>query len=410
MRSLLLFCLAAGMLVACGTPAPDKTGPTAGAPSPLPIPTQFSLGICSDARQPTPDPGETSLFPRIEKVDHILGKSEAYVTVLVYSDFQCAACAQVATLLKSFVEKYPGQVRVVFRHFPLETLHDKAALAAQAAEAAALQGKFWQMHDLLFAKQADWQNLKLEEFQKWLVGQSKVLGLEQARFETDLVSPAVVSAIKKTWEDGQKIKLPGTPVILVNGEIMKWQVNLLDQLEGFVLLAMLPQKQFSDCPPVVISPQKQYAATLKTTQGEVTIKLFTDKAPNTVNNFIFLAREGWYDNIPFHRVIPGFIAQTGDPTGTGLGGPGYFTPNEKNPGLRFDRAGMVGMANSGPDTNGSQFFITLAPASQLDKDFTIFAQVISGMDVLAKLKPHDPSGTALQAQPDMLVSVSIEEK
>jgi len=134
-----------------------------------------------------------------------------------------------------------------------------------------------------------------------------------------------------------------------------------------------------------------------------------DKAPNTVNNFVFLAQKGWFDNIPFHRVTPGFIAQTGDPTGTGLGGPGYFISNEKN-NILYDRAGMLGMANSGPDTNGSQFFITLAPASQLNKDYPAFGQVVTGMDVLARLTPHDPTDYASLTRADMLITVTIEAR
>jgi cyclophilin family peptidyl-prolyl cis-trans isomerase/protein-disulfide isomerase len=410
MRNVIIILFALSLLVACGAPAPAGSSSRTSTPGPSPVPTQLRLGVCTDARQPTPNPNETSLFPPVGTQEHILGAKDAYVTIVVYSDFQCAACAKLALLLKSFVEKYPQDVRVVFRQFPLETLHDKAALAAQASEAAALQGKFWEMHDFLFAQQAEWQNQKSADFQKWLIAKSANLGLEQTRFETDLANPAIVSSVQKSWEDGQKIKLPGAPVILVNGEIIKWQVNLFDQLEGYVLMAMLPKKQFSSCPPVVITLEKQYTARLKTSQGEVLVKLFADKAPNTVNNFVFLARKGWYDNVPFHRVISGFVAQTGDPTGTGLGGPGYFIPSEKNTSLLYDRAGMVGMTNSGPDTNGSQFFITLAPAAHLNRGFPIFGEVISGMDVLNRLTPHDTSSNASLTQPDLLLSVTIEEK
>ena len=114
--------------------------------------------------------------------------------------------------------------------------------------------------------------------------------------------------------------------------------------------------------------------------------------------------------MPFHRVVPGFMARTGDPTGTGLGGPGYFIPNETSSSLRFDRAGLVGMVNSGPDTNGSQFFITLGAAPQLNNDYTIFGQVLNGMDALTRLTPRDPTSGEALPEPDMLISVTIEEK
>ena len=266
------------------------------------------------------------------------------------------------------------------------------------------------MHDFLFTNQAKWQNQKPDEFQKWLVDQSTKLGLDKSRFETDLSSPEVAAIAKKAWDDGLKIQLPGAPIILVNGEIIKWQSTLFEGLESVILLAMLPEKQFNTCPPVVIDLSKQYNARLKTSKGEFIIRLFTDKAPNTVNNFVFLAQKGWYENVPFHLVIPGLMARTGDPSGTGLGGPGYFIPNEIRSSLRFDRAGMVGMANSAPDINGSQFFITYAPAPDLDGQYTIFGQVLKGMDVLESLTPRDPSEGVNLPPGDKIISVTIEEK
>ncbi len=111
----------------------------------------------------------------------------------------------------------------------------------------------------------------------------------------------------------------------------------------------MQDNMYSDCPPMTIDTSKDYTATLKTDMGDVVVQLFADKAPMAVNNFIFLAREGWYDNVPFHRVIPGFVAQAGDPSGTGYGGPGYTFGNEVDPSLRFDKAGVLGMANAGPE-------------------------------------------------------------
>jgi cyclophilin family peptidyl-prolyl cis-trans isomerase len=169
------------------------------------------------------------------------------------------------------------------------------------------------------------------------------------------------------------------------------------------------QKQFTQCPSFNVNPQKQYIATLHTEKGDIVIQLFPDKAPLAVNSFVFLARQGWFDSVMFHRVIPGFMAQTGDPSGTGKGNPGYFFNNEISD-LKFDKPGMVGMANNGPDTNGSQFFITYASAAHLDGGYTIFGQVISGLDVAEQLTPRDPDqGTALQAG-DKILSVDIEEK
>jgi peptidylprolyl isomerase/peptidyl-prolyl cis-trans isomerase B (cyclophilin B) len=139
----------------------------------------------------------------------------------------------------------------------------------------------------------------------------------------------------------------------------------------------------------------------KTEVGDFAAQLFAVEAPLTVNNFVFLARQGYYDNTTFHRVLPGFMAQGGDPTGTGAGGPGYTFEDEFTPSLRFDRPGLLAMANRGPNTNGGQFFITYAPTPHLDGLHTIFGEVVEGMEVLEALTPRDPlsnpgfSGTAL---------------
>jgi cyclophilin family peptidyl-prolyl cis-trans isomerase len=135
---------------------------------------------------------------------------------------------------------------------------------------------------------------------------------------------------------------------------------------------------------------KQYSATFKmATGGEFVAQLFPDKAPKTVNNFVFLARNGFYDGTTFHRVIDGFMAQGGDPTGTGTGGPGYAFEDEFSD-LTFDQPGLLAMANSGPNTNGSQFFITFVPTPHLDGKHTIFGQVIEGMDVVEGITRRDP--------------------
>ncbi|MBU4224733.1 MAG: peptidylprolyl isomerase [Chloroflexi bacterium] len=194
--------------------------------------------------------------------------------------------------------------------------------------------------------------------------------------------------------------LQGTvlPILLVNGQPYRGLADF-DSLDQTVRLYALIERQFSACPPLTIDPLKQYLATLHTARGEVVIQLYADKTPFTVNNFVFLARHGWYDGITFHRVLPGFMAQTGDPSGTGMGNPGYLFSDEIDSSLRFDKPGLVAMANAGPNTNGSQFFITYGPASHLDGGYTIFGQVIRGMEVLAALTDRDP-----------LLNVTIEEK
>jgi cyclophilin family peptidyl-prolyl cis-trans isomerase len=167
-------------------------------------------------------------------------------------------------------------------------------------------------------------------------------------------------------------------------------------------------KQYSAPPPLAIDPKKKYTVTIRTTKGVVIADLFADRAPITVNNFVFLAREGFYDGVTFHRVIPGFMAQTGDPTGTGRGGPGYSWDDEPAAlQLKHDRPGTLSMANAGPNTNGSQIFITYAPTPHLDGKHAVFGRVTAGMDVLQGLRPRDPQR---DRQPgDAITSIRIDE-
>ena len=166
--------------------------------------------------------------------------------------------------------------------------------------------------------------------------------------------------------------------------------------------------QWSAPPPMEIDPRKTYEAVFMTEAGDFSVRLFSEQAPVTVNNFVFLAKQGYYNDTTFHRVLPGFMAQGGDPTGTGAGGPGYSFEDEFHPDLEFDRPGLLAMANRGPNTNGGQFFITYVPTPHLDGLHTIFGEVIQGEEVVNNLTPRDPL-----ANPDYLgdglISVVIIE-
>jgi peptidyl-prolyl cis-trans isomerase B (cyclophilin B) len=161
-------------------------------------------------------------------------------------------------------------------------------------------------------------------------------------------------------------------------------------------------------PEMEIDPKKSYQAVLKTDKGDITVQLFAEKTPRTVNNFIFLARQGFYDGTIFHRVITDFMAQGGDPTGTGMGGPGYRFSDEFSSSLRHNKPGILSMANAGPNTNGSQFFITHVATPWLDNKHSIFGQVTKGMDVLLSIPARDPSKRDAPAV--KLVSVTILEQ
>ena len=148
---------------------------------------------------------------------------------------------------------------------------------------------------------------------------------------------------------------------------------------------------------------------IETTLGNIEAELFAQDAPKTVDNFVTLAKKGYYDGILFHRVIPGFMIQTGDPTGTGTGGPGYKFNDEFSPKLKHDKAGIFSMANAGPNTNGSQFFITLAPTAWLDKKHSVFGQVTAGMDVVQAIAAVSKDGRDKPLKPVSMKKVVVAE-
>ena len=172
------------------------------------------------------------------------------------------------------------------------------------------------------------------------------------------------------------------------------------------VFANIPVASQYDAPPMKIDLSREYYATVVMANGRrFVIQLYPDKAPITVNSFVFLSCKGFFDGVTFHRVLDGFMAQGGDPTGTGMGGPGYEFVNEDSD-LTFDKAGVVAMANAGPDTNGSQFFITFMPTPHLNGGYTIFGQVVEGVDVVNELTLRDPD-TNPTFEGDVMESVTI---
>lgn len=166
---------------------------------------------------------------------------------------------------------------------------------------------------------------------------------------------------------------------------------------------------YSSPPAMTIDTAKSYQALIQTSKGDMLLNLFDNEAPLTVNNFVFLASQGFYDGVIFHRVLAGFMAQGGDPTGTGTGGPGYSFSDETSNGLVFDRRGLLAMANSGPNTNGSQFFITFGLTDWLNGNHTIFGELVEGDGVLSSLTLRDPD-QAGQPAGDTIERIDIYEQ
>jgi cyclophilin family peptidyl-prolyl cis-trans isomerase/protein-disulfide isomerase len=407
MRAKLLLIIATLLIASCSaanvsTPTTESTAPAAS------LPEMVCTSVNSVDRQSAL---QDSPFPAVSEADWARGSEGAVVTLIEYSDFQCPFCAELTKTLTELEAKYPNDLRVIFRHFPLigtpdQVLHDKAAFAAQAAEAAGRQGKFWEMHDLLFAGQTEWTGFTIAEFESWLQTAASTIELDLTLFNTDLHSEELELLAQEAWTNGQELQMGGTPFVLING-FPYFGPTDVNSLEAMIQLEILAERQFTECPEMILEEGASYTATLITEKGEIVVELFPEIAPMAVNSFVFLAQNDWFDDVTFHRVLPGFVAQAGDPTGTGYGGPGYSFAIEIAANSVFDRAGLLAMANSGPTSNGSQFFITLGPATHLNGLYTIFGEVIQGMDVVESLTPRDPTTPGLPPG-DLILDVTIE--
>ncbi|MGB9586221.1 MAG: peptidylprolyl isomerase, partial [Anaerolineales bacterium] len=237
------------------------------------------------------------------------------------------------------------------------------------------------------------------------------LGADPVQFQQSFQSQEVRDSAERAWQHNSSIGMPGVPFILLDGKI--WPADLpltYFSLKDYINLELLEKRQFETCPAAVIDETKSYQATIQTEKGNILIQLYPGEAPITVNNFVFLAKQGWYDGITFHRVIKDYIAQSGDPSGSGYGGPGYTFINEITPHLKFDQPGRVAMANSGKDTNGSQFFITYTATPQLNGGYTIFGQVLDGMNVLQKLTLRNPTDYPPPPPGDRIITITITEQ
>lgn len=343
--------------------------------------------------------------PPVTEDDWIYGNPDAPITVVEYEDFQCPACPGFSLGIKQLIDTYPSTIRVVFRHLPLASIHDKAYLSSMAAEAAGAQGKFWEMHDILYYFQSTWTGISESEFVEWVKEQAEALGLDIVQFEKDLFDQEARAELEATTEKRLEQGLHYTPFVVVNDRV--WRDNK-PNLYG--LIGVYEFGGYEECPPWVIKEGKTYLARLNTNVGEIEINLFADVAPLAVNSFVFLAQKGWFDDVFFHRVIEEFVAQAGDPSGEGMVGPGYTFANETENNLSYDRAGVVGMANAGPDTNGSQFFITLAPTTDLDGGYTIFGEVTeASLPVLNEIAFRDPQMTEGFSGATQILGIEIVE-
>ncbi len=316
--------------------------------------------------------------------------------------------------IEHLVDAFPQDIRFIYRHFPLTSIHDKADISARAAEAAGRQGSFFEYHHILYERVADWGGLPGEDAVRQKFAEYALeLGLDQEQFEADLNAPETAAKVDAAYQHAVSLGLGGTPTFFLNGQMFDGR-NLSAPVEQWASF-IEAQKALSglasyEKPAMAIDLDKEYLATVETEKGAFVIELYARSAPETVNSFVFLANEGWFNGITFHRVIEGFMAQTGDPSATGMGGPGYVFDDEIDSDLTMDGPGWVAMANAGAGTNGSQWFITFTAQPQLDGKHAIFGYVIEGMEVVESLTLRDPAASSDLPPGDMIISVTIEER
>ena len=311
-----------------------------------------------------------------------------------------------------YLEDTHGEnIRFAYRHLPLISIHDKAVITAEATEAAGAQGKFWEMHDLLYERQQEWNSFPEDEMPAVLVGYAEELELDTERFAKDLEDHVHREKILADYEDYQQYGPLATPTYVVNNVFYPSQLGLNPAIiSAFVQLIAEPPEQYDGPPPQVIDAEKEYIATLRTSKGDIVAELFADQVPVNVNSFVFLAQEGWYDGQSFFYVDPDTGAFSGDPTGMGWSLPfvGYTCGDETSSDLTFDEPGVLALFTPEPGRNSGIFFITYAAKPEFSGRYTIIGHVVEGMDVAESLAPTQPGPD--QPSADVIEEIVIEER
>ena len=343
--------------------------------------------------------------------DHITGNAKAPITIIEYGDMQCPACGQLAPAVKTTFNQVSDTVKMVFRHFPLVSIHDKAQISAQALEAAGLQGKFWEMHDLLYDKQADWSSIPVTNVVATFSTYAKSLGLDTARFETDINSKAVIDRIAEDVKTADALQLNATPSMFLNGREINpsafTQPDIAAQVRTFAQTLPAPSANAVKLdvakPDQVTEAGATYVLSVKTTKGDIQAELDPSLAPVNVNSVVFLAQKGYYnDAVVTENVKDLGLILFGDPSAAG--NPGYSCGLEAPKAGSYSKAGVVAVLFDGR-TNTSQFLMTYSPTEQLESQYTVIGHVTAGLDVLKTLEAT--TGTTAG---DKITAVTVTKK
>lgn len=407
-RFLLLGVVCVLTLTSCRSASSDRSTPasTVGTAGRL-GPTSTSLPPTSTVAAVAPTSTSLPLEP-VGPQDWQRGPSDAGVTLLVYTDIHCFTCWQLHNDLDALMARHPEEVRLVVRLFPLIGNRELAGVAAEALLLSDESGAFWEMFDFLNETHSEWAALAPDQFVAWLSNSVAEIGLDPSSMEQALTSGRFTDEVSELYQTRLAQGIPGVPLLLINSEPFVITADP-SSLEAAVRLAVLSTNQFQGEPPLVIDTAKTYRAEIEFDQGLVELQLFPAESPVAVNSFVFLARNGWYDDSPIYRSVPNVLIEAGDPSGTGFGDPGFHYDSETGSSLSFDRPGVVGMVNSGPGTNGARFFIALQSMTGIDETHTVLGRVVSGLELLIDLPPHDPFQDLLSDPPLKIREVRILE-
>lgn len=356
-------------------------------------------------------------LPAPSEDDFSIGPDDAVLTFIVYTDPQCSYCGQFDPILDEFQAMYPDDVRVVSRFFPL-SYHDKALLGIQALMAADLQGQFHTLKSFLFKRQyqdqedeADlpasdfWVDLDPADFDSWLEEQVPALGIDADQLLIDMYDDEIVAKVATLYDEAIAIGIGGTPALYINGYEWPESSRGVDIFSVYLKLLKNKAIEMDECPPTVIDQDKSYQATIATTKGNIVVELYADKAPIAVNSFVYLAQEGWYNDLPI--LASSDFVLSGDHSDTSYGGPGYAYMEESND-LTLDEPGMLAVYSVWPGygLNGSMFFINRV-AMPNQENRTVFGKVIEGMDVLESISNRESNSLPVE---DEVLEISIAEE
>jgi cyclophilin family peptidyl-prolyl cis-trans isomerase len=375
--------------------------------------------------QPTPQPKVAEcrvIATNIRADENIRGAKNAPVTLIEYADLQCPSCAAVHPQLKATLDQVSDTVRFVYRHFPLISIHDKATLAARAAEAAAIQGKFDDMVDLLYTEQITWTKTPVAEFTATLKAYATQLQLDPAKLETDMASAAAIARVERDVDSGTSLQLSGTPSLFIDGQPFPREAladpNIVQQIRDYAArrAATLPQgaAAFSfEKPEMVTEKDAVYEMTIETSKGNVVVELNTALAPVNVNSVVFLAQKGYYDNTPVDRNFadPGAVLWGSAAID---GNPGYQCDSE-TANANFAEAGVVALNTTGPETSSASLVFVYNPSDRLNGQFTVVGKITAGLEIAKSLQgapvPGPDGATPVPGgKPDTITKVTVTKK